>query len=145
MNERDSDQLLEHLGRENVSVIDAKLQNIEHSVNNVYYYANDQLEAFFGKLYGETFRRDYLDRIATLALSEAKGAENVRAFYYSLTTDIKEEPNGFYYELEGDLDTDDFKKKPDIDLSSYTQDDVENVGWYYIPKKSKENEWIGPY
>ena len=143
MNERDSNQLLEHLGRENVSLIDARLQDIEHSVNNVYYYAYDQLEAYFGKLYGESFRRDYLDRISTLALSEAKGDENVKAVYYRLTTDIKQNPVGFYYQW--DKEAKKFIKDREIDLTKYEQDDTSNVGWYYLPKKSKEPEWIGPY
>ena len=143
LNERDSNQLLEHIGRENAGDINKTLEDIEHSVDNVYYYAYDQLESLFGKLYGVEFRQEYLDKVSMLALSEANGSNNVESVYYRLTTDIKDNPKGFMY-LK-DQNTGEFKKIELLDISLYDKDDLENVGWYYMAKQAKEPVWIGPY
>ena len=142
LNKRDSDQLLQHLGRESASNIDSTLDTVQHSVNNVYWYAYDQLEELFGKLYGQVFREEYLDRVALLAISEAKGIDSVVSFYYRLTTDIKEAPYGFLYVRGEDGE---FYQQPLIDIDQYERDDMEHVGWYWIPRRAKEPVWMGPY
>ena len=96
LDERDSDEILEHMGGENAAKIDRTLEDIKHSVDNVYYYAYDQLGELFGKLYGATFRTEYLEKVGALALSEAKNSDRVEDFYFRLTTDIKEAPFGFF-------------------------------------------------
>ncbi|MBR1478482.1 MAG: diguanylate cyclase [Lachnospiraceae bacterium] len=143
LNKRDSDQLLEHLGRENAGNINSRLETIEHSVGNVEYYAYDQLEALFGKLLGQQFRTMYLENVGFLALNQVNGVENALSVYYRVTTDIKDEPVGFRYSLN--KRTGDFEALPAIDMDAYESDDLEHVGWYYLPKKSKEPMWIGPY
>lgn len=142
LNERDSNQLLVHLGRESANSIDMMLSTTEHSVNNIYYYAYDQLEALYGKLYSENFRREYLDRIGQLALSEAKGNGKTDAVYFHLADDIKDEPYGFLFQKVEDGS---FIALPPTDISRYEKDDFEHVGWYWLPKEAKEALWIGPY
>ena len=142
MNERDSNQILEHIGRENANVIDSRLENIEHSVGNVYYYAYDQLESLFGNLYSTSFRTEYLEKVGQLAVSEAKGNGYARMVYYRLTNIIREEPMGFFFEHIGD---EKYKALELTDISKYSPDDIEHVGWYYMPKDLKSGCWIGPY
>ena len=142
LNKRDSNQLLEHLGRESAINIDQMLISTEHSVRNIYYYAYDQLESLFGRLYSATFRQDYMEKVGQLAMSEAKGNDYVRAFYYRLTDDIKEEPRGFLYRRQN---LEKYKELALTELSDYDADDVEHTGWYYLPKAAKKGIWIGPY
>ncbi|MBR1738121.1 MAG: diguanylate cyclase, partial [Firmicutes bacterium] len=142
LNESDSNQILEHMGRENASNINQMLTGTEHSVNNVYYYAYDQLEALFGKLFGLNFREEYLEKVSLLALSEAKGNAHISTVYYRLTEDVKEKPYGFFYQRN---DSGEMTPVQISDLKEYAQDDIEHVGWYYMPKKAKEPIWIGPY
>ena len=89
LNKRDSNQLLEHIGRENAMGINQMLINTEHSVKNIYYYAYDQLESLFGRLYSPSFRKDYMEKVSQLALNEAKSNDSVRVLYYRLTDTIK--------------------------------------------------------
>lgn len=142
LNNRDSNQLLEHIGRENAININQMLISTEHSVKNVYYYAYDQLESLFGRLYSNTFREEYLEKVAQLAMTEARGNDYVRSFYYRLTDTIKEGPLGFLYQRKG-LGT--YKELELTDLSLYAADDIEHVGWYHLPKSAKEGIWLGPY
>lgn len=142
LNKRDSNLLLEHLGRESAVSIDTMLISTEHSVRNIYYYAYDQLESLFGRLYSTTFRAEYMEKVSSLALSEAKNNDYVRSFYYRLTDAIKEDPRGFLYQRKG---LSDYRELALTELSLYEQDDVEHVGWYYIPKDAKKGVWIGPY
>ncbi len=142
LNRRDSNQLLEHLGRESAINIDQMLTSTEHSVRNIYYYAYDQLESLFGRLYSTSFRQDYLERVGQLAMSEAKGNDYVRVFYYRLTDTIKDKPQGFLFQRK---DAGDYTELELTDISLYDSDDIEHTGWYYLPKAAKEAIWIGPY
>ena len=142
LNKRDSNQLLEHLGRESAINIDQMLTTTEHSVKNIYYYAYDQLESLFGRLYSASFRQDYMERVGQLAMSEAKGNDYVSTFYYRLTEDIKEAPFGFLYQRDGNGR---FVALEPTDISPYAADDIEHVGWYHLPKAAKRGIWIGPY
>ncbi|MBQ7679182.1 MAG: diguanylate cyclase [Butyrivibrio sp.] len=142
LNRRDSDQLLEHLGRESASNINKTLELVQHSVDNVYFYAYDQLEELFGKLFGQTFREEYLDKVAFLSITEADNIEEVMSFYYRLTTDIKDTPCGFLY-IRGDDGK--FYQQPLMDIEKYDRADTEHVGWYWVPRRAKEPVWLGPY
>ena len=142
LNKRDSNQLLEHLGRESAFSIDTMLISTEHSVKNIYYYAYDQLESLFGRLYSVSFRQEYLEKVGLLAASEAKGNDYVRTFYYRLTDTIKDRPQGFLFQREG---LNPFEEIELTDISLFNADDIEHVGWYYLPKNAKKGIWIGPY
>ena len=142
LNNRDSNQLLEHLGRESSININMMLVSTEHSVKNIYYYAYDQLESLFGRLYSVAFRTEYLEKVGQLSMSEARGNDYVRTFYCRLTADIKDEPQGFLYTRP---DAGAYSKIPLTDLSLYAANDIEHTGWYYIPKAAKKGVWIGPY
>lgn len=141
LSNRDSNQLLEHLGRENVTSINLMLTSTEHSVKNIYYYAYDQLESLFGKLYSQSFREEYLDKVGQLSISEAKGNPYIRAFYYHLTEQIKDDPHGFYYRKEDSG----YKKLASMDPALFTDDSQESLSWYYLPQKAKKGMWVGPY
>ena len=143
LNRRDSNLLLEHLGRESAINIDKMLTDTEHSVRNIYYYAYDQLEQLFGKLFSASFREDYMQKVSQLAISEAKNNDYIRVFYYRLTDAIKDEPKGFAFEKSADNKS--FAPIPLIDFSLYSKDDIARVGWYYLPQEAKEGVWIGPY
>ena len=140
LNKRDSNQLLEHLGRESAISIDTMLITTEHSVKNIYYYAYDQLESLFGRLYSSVFRQEYMEKVSQLALSEAKGNDYINCFYYYLSDTIKDEPRGFLY-LK---DKNGYKSLMLTNLSHFNSSD-DDFAWYYRPKNAKAGIWVGPY
>ena len=142
LNNRDSDRLLELIGRESAGIIDRKLEETEHCVNNVYYYAYDQLEELYGKLYGSAFRSEYLKKVEGLALNEAGNDRSIICVYYRLSTDIKEDPVGFMYKRNA---LGEMAETENIDISKYERDDIQHVGWYWIPRRSREAAWVGPF
>ena len=144
INDRDSEQLLEHIGRENAANINKTFENIENAVGNVEYYAYDQLDQLFGRLYSESFREGYLENVSLLAVNQAIGEEYVLGVYYRLTTDVQEEPIGFGYKIDratGEY----YEDMESIIVEGQATDDLDFYGWYYLPKEAKEPVWIGPY
>ena len=143
LNNNDSNLLLEYIGKENATTINRSLDSLEQAVNSVYYYAAEQVRGHLTDLEKDAeWRKDYLDRVEDMALSEASNAANVEVVYYRLDQRFRN-PSGFlyqYYEGTGKLE-----RRLLTDISMYDPSDMEHVGWYYLPQEAGEALWIGPY
>ena len=63
------------------------------------------------------------------------------AFYYRIDPKLRDSLSGFFFtSYDGD-----FYKVPNTNLDEYEEDDVEHVGWYYIPKNNGKATWLMPY
>ncbi|MBQ7158660.1 MAG: diguanylate cyclase [Treponema sp.] len=143
LNKQDSNQLLMHFGHETATSIDTIFVSAQHSVKNIYYYAYDQLESVFDRLYNVSFRKDYLERVSRFALSEAKNHDSVRVFYYRLSDVIQDEPKGFLFQKNA-LGEYNSMQLPDI--IQFKQEENDQAGsYYYLPKAAKEGIWFCSY
>ena len=94
--------------------------------------------------YRETYLADMSKRLNDIALS----TDGSVAYYLRLAPEIAGSKGGFSMvredvRWEGALPP--FVKRDPIDLSLYSPFDSKNVGWYYIPLKTKSATWIEPY
>ncbi len=142
LSDRDSDQIIELTAKERKNDIDNMMDDIRRSLDSVYYYAHDGLEKNTDRVEDASFREDYIKGVEEIALLEAASAEGSMAVYFRFTNDLKEEPYGFLYKKNSEGS---FQKLKLTDISAYDKNDFSHVGWYYIPKKSKNPVWIGPY
>ena len=74
--------------------------------------------------------------------SVANHTNGMSSCYYRLNPEITTTAKGFFFTLRG---ASDFHKIELTDLTAYTQDDIEYVGWYFIPLRHGGASWIGPY
>ena len=143
LNRNDSDLLLEYIVRENSALVNSSLEAMEQTVDSIVYYAVEQLGKNRDRLEKDlAWREEYIKKVESLAVGEAANTRDVASVYFRLDYSLGE-PSGFlyqYYEGTGKLE-----KHILTDITMYERDDMEHVGWYYIPKDAEKPVWLGPY
>lgn len=64
-------------------------------------------------------------------------------YYYRLNVEMFDSRAGFFY-IRDDNDSE-FEYFETTDISEFEKDDIEHVGWYYLPVDAKKATWIDPY
>ena len=121
---------------------------VRQAVNGMTLQALDVLESYDRLVNDAAYRAQYLDIMKRAFNAIAVRTDGSVAYYLRLSPEIDGSRGGFSMQREdvrweGALPP--FVQRNPIDLSAYSPDDVKNVGWYYIPLKSKCATWIEPY
>ncbi|MCR5651584.1 MAG: diguanylate cyclase [Lachnospiraceae bacterium] len=142
ISDRDNDRIMELITMERKRDIESMMNDVSRSLDNIYYITRKELEENPEKIDDPSYRQEVLDRVSDLALVEASSAESAVAVYMRFSDEVMEDPAGFLYRrnIEGN-----FEKVTLTDISMYDKNDLNHVGWYYIPQRSKSPVWIGPY
>ncbi len=164
--ERSSAEMMRLLCDNSAMTIDSYLNSVEQSVDMVTRFALDEISAVelvkggvvglqgtgeypAGRSRSETqqtgldaYLSGYFDRVETLFRSVANRTNGVVSFYLRINPEISEESSGFLY---SNIGRSTFRKLIVSDLTAYRTDDVEHVGWYYIPLERGAATWIEPY
>ena len=123
--------------------------HIRFSVNDIKDLALAELESYERITQDATWRENYLRRTEQLFRAIATNTDGSVAFYMRLAPEYAGPLGGFSWgrdESKGwEGNVAGFYRRTPIDLSKYSPDDVENVGWYYIPVERKKSTWIEPY
>ena len=121
---------------------------IEVSVEDVKDLATARLDSYERFVEDEAWRQNYLQHTEALFRAIASNTEGSVAFYMRLNPEIAGSSGGFSWGSTGGSSEDQrtiFYRRDPIDLSKYSPDDKENVGWFYIPKQRKKSAWTEPY
>lgn len=121
---------------------------VRQAVNGMERQAINSLESYERLAGDAVYRENYLKAMEKGFDAIAMDADGCLAYYLRLAPEIAGYKGGFSKvradtRWEGALAP--FLKREPIDLSRYSPNDFENVGWYYIPLKSKCATWIEPY
>ena len=121
---------------------------VRQAVNGMKLQALDVLESYDRLANDAAYRAQYLDTMKRTFNAIAMRTDGSVSYYLRLIPEIEGTQGGFSMEREdsrweGALPP--FVQRQPIDLSLYSPDDIQNVGWYYIPMKSKCATWIEPY
>ncbi len=84
----------------------------------------------------------HVENVRTVFRSVANHTHGVITYYYRINPEVSRDVEGFLYSQIGQAQ---FSEVPMTDLLLYSPDDVEHVGWYYIPIQRGRPSWIGPY
>lgn len=140
--EEDSAQIMKLLCSQKAQEIDKHIQNIEQSVNTLYYYIDRQLE--LDRLEKDKKYQDQaIANMRDLSLNAAENTEGAVAVYFRLNPEIASSVTGIF--LTKSSRDGQFEDHEVTDLSKYEPDDVEHVGWYYIPIENGKATWMEPY
>ena len=121
---------------------------VRQAVNGMKIQALTSLESYDRLANDAAYRAEYLNRMKKDYSSIATEIDGSISYYFRLIPEIEGTKGGFSMQREasrweGALAP--FKEREPVDLAPYSPDDVQNVGWYYIPYRSKCATWIEPY
>ena len=110
--------------------------------------ALNSLESYDRLANDATYRADYLNRMKRDFSSIVTEIDGSISYYYRLIPEIEGTKGGFSMQREdarweGALSS--FVQREPVDLAPFSPTDAKNVGWYYIPYRSKCATWIEPY
>lgn len=121
---------------------DNKLSLVEHSVDMIYEYANE-LREIKGDDYN-IYSEEYSEFIRGLALSAADRTDGAMAVYFRYNPEmIGNGTSGFFWAKKSEDSP--FEEETPTDILAYNSNDVEHVGWFFVPKESGKPLWMTPY
>ncbi len=123
--------------------IDTTLESLETSVDIAASYAESTLDSA-ERLFGDGgYRQTYTDDVERLFVNIAENTDGAVAFYYRYNAETAGSTDGFLYVRNGVSEP--FEKIPPTDIKLFDPNDVEHVGWYYIPLENGRASWLKPY
>ena len=123
--------------------IDDNFISAEQSVGSIYNYAQKRAETYSDFLTDEEERDNFTYDISELGKSTAQNTRGAMAVYLRYNPDDFGPTDGFWYTI--DTRNNEWLSAEPTDMSLYDKDDIEHVGWYYIPVAAKKALWMDPY
>jgi len=121
---------------------------VRQAVNGMKLQALDSIESYDRLANDAAYRKNYIDKMKNDLKFIAVGIDGSLSYYLRFIPEIEGTKGGFSMQREdarweGALSP--FVERQPIDLAPYDPNDAQNVGWYYIPMRSKSATWIEPY
>lgn len=83
------------------------------------------------------------EKLQEVALESANNTEGAMSYYIRYNPEFTEATSGiFASKSSGEAE---FEQLTPTDFSMYDKDDLEHVGWYYIPVNNGKPTWMDPY
>ena len=139
----DSDSILLSTADYYANVIDDNFRSTEQSVDTIYNYAVKRAQTYRNFLHDENERNRYTYDISELGKSIAENTRGAMSVYQRYNPKDYGPTNGFWYTIN--LDDNSWRPSEPTDMSLYDENDLEHVGWYYIPVKAGTPMWMEPY
>lgn len=116
---------------------------IQQSVKILAVHSVEVLESIEKLQSDEEYSKSYIKHIDELGLTVANQTEGAISVYARFNPEFTSSQSGFF--RVKDSENNQFKQFEMTDLLKYEKDDIEHVGWYYIPVEAGEAIWIQPY
>ncbi len=139
----DSDRIMLSAADYYANIIDDNFRSTEQSVGTIYNYSIKRAETYNRFLEDEAQRDGYTYDVSELGKSIAENTRGAMAVYLRYNPEDYGSTNGFWYTIN--LSDSSWQPSVPTDMSLYDKDDVEHVGWYYIPVRAGVPMWMDPY
>ena len=139
----DSDRILLSAADYYANIIDDNFRSTEQSVGTIYNYAIKRAQTYRDFLYDSQERDRYTYDVSELGKSIAENTRGAMAVYLRYNPVDYGPISGFWYTIN--LNDSSWQPSIPTDMSLYEPDDVEHVGWYYIPVSTGRSMWMDPY
>ncbi|MBO5073137.1 MAG: methyl-accepting chemotaxis protein [Eubacterium sp.] len=123
--------------------IDNKLAQIENSVNMLAESTLAQIGDFEKFKTDADYVEQCTEKIRSFARIAGENTEGVLTYYVRYNPDFTPATSGIF--ASKSKEDADFEDLTPTDFSSYEKDDLEHVGWYYIPVNNGKPTWMDPY
>ena len=125
------------------AVLDRMMGNVELSVENLYSVALERLDDVEEFKTNPAYVESYTEEIADILLEIAQNTSGTLTAYIRSNPEFTDTTSGLFYTR--DSSDGEFTSITPTDFSMYEPDDLEHVGWYYIPVNNKKPTWMEPY
>ena len=139
----DSDRILLSAADYYANIIDDNFRSTEQSVGTIYNYAIKRAQTYRDFLHDSQERDRYTYDVSELGKSIAENTRGAMAVYLRYNPVDYGPISGFWYTIN--LNDSSWQPSIPTDMSLYEPDDVEHVGWYYIPVSTGRSMWMDPY
>ncbi|MCR5734757.1 MAG: response regulator [Lachnospiraceae bacterium] len=141
--DEDSNRILSLTVDQSYRDMEAILGSVEQSVGTICNYADKRAETYENFLTDETERQKFNYDVSELGKSIAENTPGAMSVYLRYDPEEFGPTEGFWYTI--DIDDGSWDYTEPTDMSLYDKDDLEHVGWYYIPMENGEPLWMNPY
>ena len=141
--DNDSVQIMNLLCGEKAQELNSTLGRIEQSVEILGEYATANIESYERLTSDDNYRAEYNKAIENLGMTAVEKTEGAIAVYLRFSPDSFSSCEGFFQVKNSE--TGSFEPYELTDFSKYDPDDVEHLGWYYIPVNARRAVWLAPY
>ncbi|MCR4763219.1 MAG: response regulator [Lachnospiraceae bacterium] len=141
--DEDSERILQSTADYYTGIINDHFSSTEQSVGTILNYAVKRSETYTDFLSDEKQRDVYTYDIAELGKSIAENTSGAMGVYLRYNPEDYGSSNGFWYTIN--LNDGSWQRSVPTDMSLYSTDDVEHVGWYYVPVRTGVAMWMDPY
>ncbi|MCR5675385.1 MAG: response regulator [Lachnospiraceae bacterium] len=141
--DNDSEQILLSAADYYANVMDDTFRSTEQSVHTIYNYALKRTEAYPHFLEDQDERDQYINDVSELSKSIAESTPGAMAVYLRFNPEDFGSVNGLWYTI--DLENGTWQSSVPTDIALYDRNDIEHVGWYFIPIETGEPMWMDPY
>lgn len=139
----DSKALMLETAEKKKTELNGILSEIEQSVDTLSEICISKLTDFETFKSDESYVEKYTDSIADILLHFAENTDGALTAYIRYNPDFTPPTSGVFYTRNSTEDG--FTAIEPTDFSTFEKDDLEHVGWYYIPVENKKPTWMDPY
>ena len=118
-------------------------EEVAQSVDTLNDLALSELDDFAKFKSDSAYVDSYTDKIAPTLKQTAVHTQGAMSVYIRYNPEFTEPTSGVFYTR--DSAESEFQEVEPTDFTMYEPDDLEHVGWYYIPVGNQKPTWMDPY
>ena len=139
----DSKEFMLATAEQKKTELDGILTNIQQSVDTLTEICVSKLTDFKAFKTDPAYVQQYTKSIEDVLRSFAENTGGALTAYVRYNPDFTEPTSGIF--LSRNSTEEGFQSIEPTDFSNFDKDDLEHVGWYYIPVENKKPTWMDPY
>lgn len=123
--------------------LDKMLEKVAQSVDTAANIALANLKDVNSFKTEKEYVDNFTEEISEVLLHSAENTQGAMSAYIRYNPEFTEPTSGIFYTRNSE--DSDFTTVEPTDFTMYEPDDLEHVGWYYIPVSNKKPTWMDPY
>lgn len=124
-------------------LLDHMMEKVVQSVDTVYSIALERIDNVAQFKSSKQYVDEYTKQMEGILLQFANHTQGALTAYIRYNPEFTEPDSGIFFTR--DNSESEFSSVTPTDFSMYEPDDLEHVGWYYIPVQNKKPTWMKPY
>lgn len=139
----DSKKEMQYACASQAAELNAQMHRVEQSVNTAYNLALQQIDSLHAFKTSKPYVNKVTMNMEKLLYEIGSNTEGALTAYIRYNPEFTDPTSGVFWSRTNE--NEDFVAEPCTDFTMYEPDDLEHVGWYYIPVNNGKPTWMAPY